>query len=71
MGCVGFGLDLCLAFEDLDRVASLSQTALLSCLPASEPIAFLVGMFDVEPSASDMFDVGSLLGSTFKVWVRM
>ena len=65
MGCVGFGLDLCLAFGDLDRVASLLQAALLNCLPASEPLAFLFGMFDVEPSASDMRRVGSLLGSTF------
>ena len=66
MGCVGFGLDLCLAFGDLDRVASLLQAALLSYLPASALIAFLFGMFDAVPtSASDMRRVGSLLGSTF------
>ena len=65
MGCVGFGLDLCLAFGDIDRVASLLQVPLLSCLPASEPLAFLFGMFGVEPSDSGMRRVGSLLGSTF------
>ena len=66
MGCVGFGLDLCLAFGDLDRVASLSQAALPSCLPATESIAFLFGTFDAVPtSASDIRRVGSLLGFTF------